>query len=140
MEINGMVWKAAAAASSVPGPATPTTPGATAGQEDRAGDQRRFEEGLHGLSPAAAVPTEPPAPEHGIAPVQPIEPADAASPADSTESLGDSILRSVEHAHEAYERNLQRINGEIAGPNTETMSVARLMQLQFDVMKFGIDQ
>ena len=62
-----------------------------------------------------------------------------ASPTSSMDSLGDGILRSVEQAHRAYEQNLDRINQGVGKSGAEPMSVGHLMQLQFDVMKFGLD-
>jgi hypothetical protein len=140
MEISAMVGKAASAAASVPGPATATTPGPTTGQQDRMGDQRRFEELLGRPSPEAVVPTESIAPDHGLAGVHPIVPAEMASPTGSTDCVGDEILKSVEQAHRAYEQNLNRINQEVGKPGADPMSIGRLMQLQFDVIKFGINQ
>jgi type III secretion system YscI/HrpB-like protein len=140
MEIPSMAWRAAAAAASVPGPATATTPGPTTGLEDQAGAQRRFEEALGRPSPEAGIPAESIAPDHAIAAAHPIGPADMASPTGPINGLGDEILRSVEQAHRAYEQNLDQINQEVGKSGEAPMSVSRLMQLQFDVMKFGLNQ
>jgi hypothetical protein len=140
MEINAMVWKAAAAAASVPGPATATTPGPTTGQQDSVGDQRRFEEALGRPSPEASVSAGSIAPAETIASVHPIVSPDMASPTGSTDCLGDEILKSVDQAHLAYERNLDRINQDVNKAGADPMSAARLMKLQLDVVKFGLDQ
>jgi hypothetical protein len=63
-----------------------------------------------------------------------------ASPTGSMDNLGDEILRNVDQAHRAYEQNLDRINREISKPGADPMSVRQLMQLQFDVIRFGLDQ
>ena len=139
MSIDATVWKAAAAAAAVPGPATATTPGPTTGQQDRTGDQQRFEEIL-GRPSEAGVSTASIAPDHAIAGVHPIVPADMASPTGSADRLGDEILKSVDQAHLAYERNLDRINQEVGKPGADGMSISRLAQLQFDVIKFGLAQ
>jgi len=139
MEISAMVSRAASAAASVPGPATATTPGPTTGQQDRTGDQQRFEEIL-GRPSEAGVSTASIAPDHAIAGVHPIVPADMASPTGSADRLGDEILKSVEQAHRGYEQNLDRINQEVGKPGAGPMSIGRLMQLQFDVIKFGLAQ
>ena len=140
MEIPSMAWRAAAGAASVPGSATATTPGPTTGLEDQAGAQRRFEEALGRPSPEAGAPAESIAPDHDIAAAHPIDPADMASPTGSMDHLGDEILKSVEQAHRAYEQNLDRINKEVGKSGKDQMSVGQLMQLQFDVMKFGLNQ
>jgi type III secretion system YscI/HrpB-like protein len=140
MGIDSMVWKAAAAAASVPGPTTATTPGTTTGRQDLAGDQRRFEEVLGRPSLQAGVPAESVARDQAIAPVQPIVPADMASATGSMDTLGDEILRSVEQAHGAYEQNLSQINQDVGKSSADPMPIGRLMQLQFDVIKFGINQ
>jgi hypothetical protein len=88
----------------------------------------------------AGVPIESIAPDHAIAGVHPIDPAEMASPTGSADRLGDEILKSVEQAHHAYEQNLNRINQEVGKPGANPMSIGRLMQLQFDVIKFGINQ
>ena len=135
-----MAWRAAAAAASVPGPATATTPGPTTGQQDRTGDQQRFEEILGRPSSEAGVSTGSIAPDDAIAAVHPVGSADMASPTGSTDRLGDEILKSVDQAHLAYERNLDRINQEVGKPGKDPMSISRLAQLQFDVIKFGLAQ
>jgi hypothetical protein len=140
MEINSAVWKAAAAAASVPGPATATTPGLTAGLEDRVGDQQRFEEALARPNLEPGVPAESAAPDQAITAAQPTDPADMASSTGSMDRLGDEILRSVDQAHRAYEQNLDRINQEIGKSGKDPMSLGQLMHLQFDVIKFGLDQ
>jgi hypothetical protein len=140
MEINAMVGRVASAAASVPGPATATTPGPTTGQHDHAGDQRRFEEILGRPSPEAGLPAESIAPAEKIAAVHPIGSADMASPTGSTDGLGDEILRSVDQSHRAYEQNLDRINQEVGKSGADPMSAGRLMKLQLDVIKFGLDQ
>jgi hypothetical protein len=140
MSIDSTVWKAAAAAAAVPGPATATTPSLTTGQQDRTGDQRRFEEVLGRPSSEASAPVESIASAEKIAGVHPIVPADMASPTGSVDRLGDEILKSVEQAHRAYEQNLNRINQEVGKPGANPMSIGRLMHLQFDVIKFGLAQ
>jgi hypothetical protein len=140
MEIPSMAWRAAAAAASVPGPATATTPGSTTGREDQAGDRRRFEEAMGRPSPEAGDPAQSIAPDDAIAAVHPVDSADMASPTGSTDRLGDEILRSVEQAHRAYEQNLDQINQDVDQSGRDPMSIGRLMQLQFDVIKFGINQ
>src|SRR5262245_24543807 len=99
MEIHSAVWRAAAAAASVPGPATATTPGPTTGREDQAGDQKRFEEVLGRPKLDADVPPESIARDDAIAAAHSIDPADMASPTGSMDCLGDEILRSVDQAH-----------------------------------------
>jgi type III secretion system YscI/HrpB-like protein len=140
MEINSAVWRAAAAAASVPSPATATTPGPTTGREDLAGDQRRFEEALGRPKLEADVPPESIARDDAIAAAHPIDSGDMASSTGSMDRLGDEILRSVEQAHRAYEQNLDKINQEVGKSGKDPMSVGRLMQLQFDVIKFGLNQ
>jgi Type III secretion basal body protein I, YscI, HrpB, PscI len=140
MEIPSMAWRAAAAAASVPGPATTTTPGPTTAGEDQAGDRQRFEEALGRPSVEAGAPAESIALDDAIAAAHPIDSADMASSTGSMDRLGDEILRSVDQAHRAYEQNLDRINQEIGKSGEAPMSVSRLMQIQFDVMKFGLDQ
>ena len=140
MEIPSMAWRAAAAAASVPGPATATTPGSTTGREDQAGDRRRFEEAMGRPSPEAGDPAQSIAPDDAIAAVHPVDSADMASQTGLPDRLGDEILKSVEQAHGAYEQNLNRINQEVGKPGSDPMSIGRLMQLQFDVIKFGLAQ
>jgi hypothetical protein len=140
MSIDSTVWKAAAAAAAVPGPATATTPGPTTGQQDRTGDQQRFEEILGRPSSEAGVSVGSMAPAEKIAEVHAIVPADMASPTGLPDRLGDEILKSVEQAHRAYEQNLNHINQEVGKPGTDPMSIGRLAQLQFDVIKFGLAQ
>jgi len=140
MSIDATVWKAAAAAAAVPGPATATTPGPTTGQQDRTGDQQRFEEILGRPSSEAGVSVGSMAPAEKIAGVHPIDPADMPSPTGAPDRLGDEILKSVDQAHLAYERNLDRINHEVGKPGADPMSIGRLAQLQFDVIKFGLAQ
>jgi Type III secretion basal body protein I, YscI, HrpB, PscI len=136
MEINSMVWRTAAAAASVPGPATTTTPGPTTASEDQPGDRERFEEALGQPSVEAGVPAGSIAPDHAITAVHPIVSDDMTPSTGSMDSLGDEILSSIEQAHNAYEQNLDKINQEVGEPT----SLGHLMQLQFDVIKFGLDQ
>jgi hypothetical protein len=58
----------------------------------------------------------------------------------SMDSLGDEILSSIQRAHRAYEQNLDQINQEVGKSGAEPTSLGHLMQLQFDVIKFGLAQ
>jgi hypothetical protein len=140
MEINSTAWRAAAAAASVPGPATTTTPGPTTAGEDQAGDRQRFEEALGRPSVEAGVPAGSIAPDHAVASVHPIVSDDMTPPTGSMHSLGDEILSSIEQAHRGYEQNLDKINQDVGKSGAEPTSLGHLMQLQLDVIKFGLNQ